>query len=615
MSESSPSRFNVTTQQLLSVLKQDEIEGMSCSKLADYFGKVALEKQKAKDSSGEAAFSLLMIVCHFLPNFDFKGNPFGPWWHNLSGPGSRSLMAEDLSEEDIDALEGLVPNIQNPDLRARVADVVWECRKKSFLVGQAAVHAYIEAANRLDCQGRENSRCVQSLERAAQVAGKLGFQGVLHSQVLKIIAEKVHALPVSSQSARICGELISILLRHKAVNTDSYAVMAEGLAKALQAEGFHDLAEQFWKLAAQIYRTVKNEPDTLRCQLNAAEALVAVAQKGAESPHLGVSYMAGWMQRALEALRQAKASPDRIKEVHRQLLELQSQTLAEIKPMKLDVNQVPGFSEMRKKAHEDVCAQLQNLSLRDAIAFLATQISPTNYQEHMDKTRGDLGSNVWEGLFSTVQLDHSGKVAERMETTAFGNLNDEALKQKMLQIARESMWPVTVDFWIEPAREAIVRAHNVRLHDLTFLVINNPFVREGREGLYLRGIQAGFYGDWALSTHFLIPQLEDSVRRVLQLRGGVTSTLESGVQDERDLNQILWMDEAVEAFGLDILFDLRGILIERFGYNLRNEMAHGLLDEGGFYGVGSVYLWWLTIMLCWRGHCIACSINEEPQAE
>jgi hypothetical protein len=50
---------------------------------------------------------------------------------------------------------------------------------------------------------------------------------------------------------------------------------------------------------------------------------------------------------------------------------------------------------------------------------------------------------------------------------------------------------------------------------------------------------------------------------------------------------------------------LRGILIERFGYNLRNDMAHGLMDEGGFYDVSSIYLWWLSITLCWRGYCIA----------
>jgi hypothetical protein len=64
----------------------------------------------------------------------------------------------------------------------------------------------------------------------------------------------------------------------------------------------------------------------------------------------------------------------------------------------------------------------------------------------------------------------------------------------------------------------------------------------------------------------------------------------------------LWMEEVEVIFGPDILFDLRGILIERFGCNLRNELAHGLMPEGAFYTAEAPYLWWLVIHLCYVGH-------------
>lgn len=84
--------------------------------------------------------------------------------------------------------------------------------------------------------------------------------------------------------------------------------------------------------------------------------------------------------------------------------------------------------------------------------------------------------------------------------------------------------------------------------------------------------------------HLLIPQIEASVRYVFQQHDVVTSTLDSDeTQKERDLNQLLWMPELEEIFGPDIAFDLRGILIERFGDNMRNEFAHGLMPEGAFY--------------------------------
>jgi hypothetical protein len=65
------------------------------------------------------------------------------------------------------------------------------------------------------------------------------------------------------------------------------------------------------------------------------------------------------------------------------------------------------------------------------------------------------------------------------------------------------------------------------------------------------------------------------------------------------------MPEMEAIFGLDISFDLRGILIERFGHNMRNESAHGLMPEYAFYQEASVYLWWLLMRLCWMGYRMA----------
>ena len=48
-------------------------------------------------------------------------------------------------------------------------------------------------------------------------------------------------------------------------------------------------------------------------------------------------------------------------------------------------------------------------------------------------------------------------------------------------------------------------------------------------------------------------------------------------------------------FGEDFVFDIRGLLVERFGSNLRNNMAHGLIDHDDFYSSSGCYLWWLAL--------------------
>ncbi len=84
-----------------------------------------------------------------------------------------------------------------------------------------------------------------------------------------------------------------------------------------------------------------------------------------------------------------------------------------------------------------------------------------------------------------------------------------------------------------------------------------------------------------------------AVRLVLKFGSGVqvASSLDSNqIQDERSLNTTLYNPKLAEVFGKDIMFDLQGILVERLGANLRNRMAHGLMDHQSFYSIEVPYL-------------------------
>jgi len=155
---------------------------------------------------------------------------------------------------------------------------------------------------------------------------------------------------------------------------------------------------------------------------------------------------------------------------------------------------------------------------------------------------------------------------------------------------------------VEPARQQINLEHNIRVDDLLPLIYNNPFVPAGREYIIARGLHAGMHGDFLTAIHFLIPQIEASIRYVLAQIGVITSGFDDdGIQDEYNLNRTLresaYTDALTKVFGEDFLFDMRGLLIERFGANLRNDMAHGLIDHNAFYSESGCYLWWLTLRL------------------
>ena len=585
MSDALASRFNVTAGDL---------------RLYDW--QASLEKHSCKECH---SFYSVFVGC--TKEREDAGDDLGRRVHALRGIDDAPLVG------DLDALGGILDEIKDPEFRARVADILWECRR-DHKAAQKAVRAFLESAERLKTDDLWPPY-TERLERAAHVAATLGFGKPLHQEVLGAIEAAIRAFENNLKSGLLCVRLMMIALAHGASDTVRYAALAERLANDFAAAGNFDFSEHYWHCAESWHREAKNESEIRRCQLAAAECLIAKGEKGIETKHLGLGYAAHWMGRGLEGLRRARADTARIKEVHVRFLDLQRQALSELSPMKFDPQKLSGFQEAEKTVQEGAIAHVRGFGFEEAVARFVHIATPTNTAALRKQIEDQSDKFIADKLMSTVVLDHSGKVADRIPPVGFGpsGIAEDVMRKKMVHQAKLILWEMQVVWKIEPARRTIVSDHGIRSRDLVFLVTCNPFIPQGHEGIYLRGIQAGFFGDWITSAHLLIPQIEASLRHVLQQYGIVTSTLETDdTQKERDLNQLLWMPEIEKIFGEDAAFDLRGILIERFGFNMRNESAHGLMPEGAFYNSAPAYLWWLVLRLCWTGYNFNQSSSDGP---
>jgi hypothetical protein len=155
---------------------------------------------------------------------------------------------------------------------------------------------------------------------------------------------------------------------------------------------------------------------------------------------------------------------------------------------------------------------------------------------------------------------------------------------------------------VESVRQIINEEHPWEEGCLDWLLNDNNFVPRGHEPLFECGLRAGLEGDYIVAAHLLLPQLENSFRHVLNQNGVVTTYLtQSGTQDEFPINSIVSAEEFVEVFGDDLAFELRGLLAERAGSNLRNNTSHGLLSADAFYGPSSIVLVPLTLFLLLAG--------------
>ena len=202
-----------------------------CEHYFDLLGKKSSELGAAGDETGRQVFRFLATICSFHANYDSTGNPYGPLWRNGD---QRAVMAEDLTDADLQALSDLLPTIEDTEFRARVADVLWECRK-DHKAARVAVDAFIASAKALE-GGEFWSPSVERLERALQLSAKLGYGKELYQNTLRWVEEAVTDALRETASGLKAARLMDVLIAFRAGEPNPLRTSGRDVRKAARAE-------------------------------------------------------------------------------------------------------------------------------------------------------------------------------------------------------------------------------------------------------------------------------------------------------------------------------------------------------------------------------------------
>lgn len=157
---------------------------------------------------------------------------------------------------------------------------------------------------------------------------------------------------------------------------------------------------------------------------------------------------------------------------------------------------------------------------------------------------------------------------------------------------------VVVHAVILPALDILILEHRLAETDFVELACHSPIVPLGRERLWGKALFLGYERDFAGALHLLVPQIEHLVRWHLKTAQVKTTTLdENGVENENGLSTLVDLPETSKIFGEDLAFEIRALFCDAIGPNLRNLLAHGLLDYDACESINSVYAWWLGLKL------------------
>ena len=294
------------------------------------------------------------------------------------------------------------------------------------------------------------------------------------------------------------------------------------------------------------------------------------------------------------AERAIHRADERIVELRAKLNEAGDKSLDE-----MGVIQSPGvdISQLVDNARNAV----KNKPALEALKAFANLHRGANAKEMRESAIKRIREHPLQALFPATALSRDGRVIAKRPGMSMGStLSDDDEIVIRAEMIRDYgiLLAIVVQGDIWPALEVLLLEHRLREADFTNLTKQSPIVPSGREGLFGKALFAGYDRDFVTAIHLLVPQIEHMVRVRLKQAGAKTTTLGiDGIENENGLGTLMDLPEVEKVFGADLSFELRALFCDSFGPNLRNELAHGLLDEGACQSIYGIYAWWLTLRL------------------
>ena len=564
---------------------------VDCTSLGSLYATAASEQSNAGNMIEHRVFRLLASIAHMTFKPQDRAEPYAPQW--VMG-NRRSIIPADLKGEQSHTLATIAPGIQNPGLRARMADIAWYNDRSSQTMAQVAIGAYCEAieavvSGRAEIpyapQGAVGRHGSDLLCRASQIAQATGWKDPEGSRLKSLLQIVLQQAPKRGHVGDFLN-LARLSMQFSSSDASTTATTAETLATSPAIDPH--LSRELWQLAALAHDRSERSDDARRCRVSAAECYVTLAEAAGGAGMVASSHL-------MDALRDLRNLPDtkeRRSELEVQLRQAQAHIRDEMGVFSSEVDLTDLVGEARRA--------VGRASLASAIwKFVNLSRSPTP-GELRDAVEQHARDHPISAMMPRSIHDDDNKVVANSPGYIGDEADDDAVRPLIAQL-ESTRRRLDAAGLIEPARCTIHAEHGLNLDDLQYLAEMSPFVPSDRTYLFGLGFARFLNGDFASALHILVPQLENSLRHVLRLAGQDPSAIQSDMtQEDRSLSVMLAKDrDALErVFGEAIVYEIENLFDVRCGPGIRHRLAHGLISGPECHGSDSVYACWFVFRLC-----------------
>ena len=540
---------------------------------------------------------LLADACSIMLSPSSQNEPFKPF---MVMDGRRSVIPDDLSETDIEFFAEVVDAVDDIWLKARLADLVW-LKGKPRVVAFAlnAIDAYRSVPLDTETWIRGGREC---WERAISLTRML--RAGAGDRLEQIEASIIASFNAATRQDGFLGLWLTDLLKSNGLGRTNRADLAkklETLAREFDGEGDLHRAREYFSAAADWYGTVPDAVKATEMTASVAEGWVkeAVARTSSDSPShmVAASFYENAIQTYRTIPRVERATwrvDERIAELRAHLNDSGEKSLGE-----MGVICTPGvdITQIVENARKSVTGK----PAQEALLAFANLHRGANAEELRSSALERMRQFPLQSLFAATVMSHDGRViAKRPAMSLGGELTDDDEIAIRAEMIRDYGMLISIvvqgDIW--PALEVLLLEHRLREADFVGLARQSPIVPKNRATLFGKALFAGYERDYVTALHLLVPQIEHMVRVHIKQAGAKTTNLDKdGIQNENGLSTLMDLPEVEQVFGKDLAFELKSLFCDPFGPNLRNELAHGLLDEDTCHSPYAIYAWWLALRL------------------
>jgi hypothetical protein len=525
---------------------------------------------------------LVLGLGHHLPS-QASNQPFGK-------VGTSNLL-EQLTKEQAADLAAIAPHIKNPEIRAIVADAAWLRGRGNPDLARVAVAAYLASARNLEDPEKWSDGMARA-ERALRLSRSLGVDETSFLSAVEYLRELLNRYR-GEDILFLTAKVIELLLEFRIGDPADYLEHAQRATEGARTRNNFHVARYYFDLIARIHRQRQDEPganSALRATALTFEAEAQVHESAGEN-----LVAAHFYTQAVQAHRRIPASDAFVEVLRPHLQRAERASIAQFKRIEgPSVN----LAKYALKAREHVAGQeLRAALLR--LAYIRPLADPTEMREIAKATaklaplRHFMTSTVSDAEGRTVGIAPGVSLDRASE--------DDALFAQIVQ-HMASQRSFDTQAFIIPALLQVTLEHAITLSELSGLCAYSPFVPPGHERIFAEGLLAGFQHDFMTAAHLLIPQIENSLRYLMNMRGIVTTKLDRfGVQRHIDLSDLVIDERLEKVLSKNVLLELRTLLTDNRGPNLRHQLAHGMLEDDAFASAEVVDVWRLVLALCFFG--------------